>query len=452
MKRGTLITLIIIGALLAAAIIYSIASGGEKERILEAEVERGNFEILVTVTGELQAERSTEINAPLQLRSRRLRIRDVKIQDLVPEGTLVDSGDYVATLDRSEADNTLKDIMDQVEQEQSRYDKTRIDTTIQLRELRDQLINLKFAVEEAKIKLEQSEFEPPATIRQAQIDLDKAERAYEQAKKNYKLKVERARADMTDVAIELAEEHRRMEEMQEVLENFIIKAPSPGMVIYKKEWSGQKRTVGSTVQPWDLTVATLPDLSSMVSRTYVNEIDIRKIKKGQQVRIGVDAFPEKSYTGVVDDVANIGEQLPNTDAKVFEVTIKLNEYDSILRPSMTTSNMIVTDVYKDVLHIPLEAVHSNDSISWVYKKNHTKQVVMLGAANENQIILEKGLEEGERVLLSKPSDAEDYKLRGEELIPEIIARKEAPEDSLRQEQGKRKTSESPRTRRRRVQQ
>lgn len=442
-----MITLIIIGAVLAAAIIYSIASGGEKERILEAKVEKGDFEILVTVTGELQAERSTEINAPMQLRSRRLRIRDVKIQDLVTEGTVVDSGDYVATLDRSEADNTLKDIMDQVEQEQSRYDKTKIDTTIQLRELRDQLINLKFAVEEAKIKLEQSEFEPPATIRQAQIDLDKAERAYEQARKNYKLKVERARADMTDVTIELAEERRRMEEMQEVLENFVIKAPAPGMVIYKKEWNGQKRTVGSTVQPWDLTVATLPDLSSMISKTYVNEIDIRKISEGQQVRIGVDAFPEKSYTGVVDDVANIGEQLPNTDAKVFEVSVKVNEYDSILRPSMTTSNKIVTDVYKDVLYIPLEAVRSNDSISWVYKNNRTKQVVILGASNENQIIVEKGLEEGETVLLSKPPDAEDYKLRGEELIPEIIARKEAREDSLQQEQGEQKTPDVQKKRR-----
>jgi len=112
------------------------------------------------------------------------------------------------------------------------------------------------------------------------------------------------------------------------------------MVIYYKEWGGDKRKVGSSISAWDLTVATLPDLSAMNSKCYVNEIDISKVKAGQKVRISVDAFPEKKYTGVVTYVANIGEQLPNADAKVFEVTIKVNEYDPILRPAMTTGNLI----------------------------------------------------------------------------------------------------------------
>ncbi|MCK7532908.1 MAG: HlyD family efflux transporter periplasmic adaptor subunit [Marinilabiliales bacterium] len=81
------------------------------------------------------------------------------------------------------------------------------------------------------------------------------------------------------------------------------------MVIYKREWNGAKRKVGSEISPWDPVVATLPDLSSMISKTYVNEIDVSKVKAGQRVRLTVDAFPEKSYTGAVISVANIGEQL-----------------------------------------------------------------------------------------------------------------------------------------------
>ena len=61
----------------------------------------------------------------------------------------------------------------------------------------------------------------------------------------------------------------------------------------------------------------------MISKTYVNEIDVSKVKAGQKVEIIVDAFPERSYTGTVTSVANIGEQLPNADAKVFEVLIKV---------------------------------------------------------------------------------------------------------------------------------
>ena len=81
------------------------------------------------------------------------------------------------------------------------------------------------------------------------------------------------------------------------------------MVIYKREWGGDKRKVGSEISPFDPVVATLPDLSSMISKTYVNEIDVSKVKVGQRVRLTVDAFPEKSYSGVVTSVANIGEQL-----------------------------------------------------------------------------------------------------------------------------------------------
>ncbi len=402
MKRKTILAIAIPVALIVALVLYSALSGKEKEVVLETEVEQGTFEISVMVTGELQAIRETEIKAPSQLRSRNLRIRTVKIQDLIPEGTVVDSGQWVATLDRSEADNSLKDILDNLEQKESEYMRTKLDTTMQLRELRDQLFNLSFAMEEAEITLEQSQYEPPAAIRQAQIELEKAKRAYDQAEKNYGLKVQQARAEMREAEINMARDQRSKEEMEAVMQKFDIYAPSSGMVIYKKDWSGQKRVAGSEINTWDLAVATLPDLSTMISMTYVNEIDISKLKKGQKVEVGVDAFPEKKYTGEVTEVANIGQQLPNTDAKVFEVKIELNERDTILRPSMTTSNMVITQVLDSVLFIPLEAVHANDSLTFVYTRDGKKQVVVLGESNENHIVVDMGLKKGQKLYLSMP--------------------------------------------------
>lgn len=435
MKRRTLITSLVLLGVVVAVLIYSLASGEDATKPLEAEVERGAFEIIVTVTGELQAERSTDIEAPADLRSRELRFRNLTIQDLIPEGTIVDSGDYVATLDRSEADNSYKDVLDQLEMAEANYNRTKLDTTLQLRQLRDELINLEFNMEEAEITLEQSQFEPPATIRQAQINLDKAKRAYEQAVENYELKVQQAVADMTEVRLELAEEQRTRDKMEQVLNQFVITAPASGMVIYKRDWGGNKRVVGSTISTFDLVVATLPDLSSMISKTYVNEIDVSKIKKGQKVRLGVDAFPEKQFTGEVTYVANIGEQLPNTDAKVFEVTILINESDPVLRPSMTTSNKIITQAFNSVLYVPLEAVYSNDSMTYVYMKNNTRQVVVLGEANENEIIVEQGLSETDRVYLSAPEEAEEMKFEGLELV-EVIRQKEAEKKRLEEEQNR----------------
>ncbi len=423
MKKKILIPLIVLAAALVAIVVYSMVPDGDQSVQLTTKVVKDNFEVIVAVTGELKARNSTEIKGPSELRSQNLRIRSIKIQSLIPEGTVVDSGDWVATLDRSEADNSLKDMNDELEKTQSQYIKTQLDTTIQLRQLRDDLINLQFNMEESAIALEQSKFEPPATIRQAQINLDKSKRAYEQAQKNYNLKVQQSRADMTEVSINLSKQRRRKEEMESVLKNFDIMAPAPGMVIYQREWNGQKRTVGSEINTWDLTVAELPDLSTLVSRTYVNEIDISRIKVEQKVKIGVDAFPEKSYTGVITEVANIGEQLPNTDAKVFEVKVELFEKDPILRPSMTTSNKIVTVEYPDVLSIPLETVHTNDSMTYVYTKKGLRKVIVLGESNENSIIVEQGLTEGEEILISVPDEPEKYKFDGLELIQVIRERK-----------------------------
>jgi HlyD family secretion protein len=431
-KKKPLIITISIAVVVIGILIYSGMSGKEKEVILETEVQRGLFEIAVVVTGELQALNETEINAPSSLRGRSLRIRNVKIQNLIAEGSVVDSGDWVATLDRSEADLELKDRMDEIEEQETSLMRIKLDTTIELRRLRDDLINLKFSMEEAKITLEQSRFEPPATIRQAEISLEKAERAYEQASDNYALRVQQAQGDIRAEELDLIREQRRLREMTDVLDQFDIRAPAPGMVIYKREWNGEKRTAGSEISSWDLAVATLPDLSSMISKTYVNEIDISKVRPGQKVFIGVDAFPEKEFTGEVVEVANIGEQLPNTDAKVFEVRIELNERDSILRPSMTTSNRIITRVFDDVLYLPLEALHANDSLTYVYTKNNLKRVVVTGETNENSIIIEQGLKDGDVVYLSTPDNTDLYKYDGLELMS--VLQERAKEQKRRQQE------------------
>jgi multidrug efflux pump subunit AcrA (membrane-fusion protein) len=423
MQKKIYIPFIIIIILLVIGFSFT-RKGSTTDELISVPVKEGKFEITVMVTGELQAKNSEKITGPRELRNNRyLRFRDIKIQDLIPEGTVVDSGDYVATLDRSEANNQLKDIRDEVQKIESRYTKTKLDTTISLRNLRDELLNMKFAMEEAKIRLEQSKYEPPATIRQAEIELEKAGRAYGQAQRNYELKVQQAKADMTEVAIELAQQKRKRDAMLEVLEKFVITAPKKGMVIYHKEWSGQKRKVGSTINPWDLTVATLPDLSKLVSKTYVNEIDISKVKVGQQVEIGVDAFPGKKFTGIVSQVANIGEQLPNTDAKVFEVTISLKESDPVLRPSMTTSNIIHVKTFEDVLHIPLVAVFIEDSLTFVHMKNKNRQVVKLGEANENEIIVEHGLSIDDEILLNSPEKNKDEEWLGVDPLPPAAEKK-----------------------------
>jgi multidrug resistance efflux pump len=439
MKRTIIISAIVVALAIIVMVIIGKATSRKDVENLFAEAKRGQFDIIVTTTGELQAENSTDILGPQIAQSRNIRVMDIKITDLVPEGTEVKAGDYVATLDRTTFDNTLKDEIERLVTQETNLEVKVLDTAVTLSNLRDNIKNLRFAVEEAEITLQQSKYEPPTTIRQAEIALDRAARSLDQAIRGYALRVEQARSDMRNLRNNLAEQRQRVADLQDILSKFIISAPSDGMVIYKRDRTGAKRRIGSSISAWDNVVATLPDMSTMISRTYVNEIDVSKVKANQPVEIIVDAFPERSYTGSVISVANIGEQLPNADAKVFEVLIKVNGSDPILRPSMTTGNKIVTKSISDVVYIPLETVQATpDSIPFVYTKNGYKQIVLLGESNENSIIVEQGLEAGTSIYLSTPADPERFKLGGEELIAVNKDRAKARRDEemrMRQETG-----------------
>lgn len=426
MKKTLIITGIIVVVAIIALIVISKLTSKKEIANLFAQVVKGQFEIVVTTTGELQAEYSTDIRGPEFTETRNVRFMDIKIQDLVPEGTEVKKGDYVATLDRTSFDNTLKDELDRLVTFENNLEVKILDTAVTLSNLRDNIKNLRYTVEEAAITLQQSKYEPPTTIRQAEIALDRAQRSLDQTVRGYSLRVEQAKSEMRTIQNNLGDQRQKVADLQRILSRFIITAPSDGMVIYKRDRLGAKRKVASSINPWDNVVATLPDLSKMISKTYVNEIDVSKVKPAQKVEIIVDAFPERNYTGIVSSVANIGEQLPNADAKVFEVLIKVDGSDPILRPSMTTGNKIITKTINDVIFIPLECVQAGtDSIPFVYTRNRTKQVVVLGESNENNVIIEKGLEPGTTIYLSTPEDAERFRLAGEELIPVIKEKEKA---------------------------
>jgi HlyD family secretion protein len=426
MKRNLIIGA---GVVVVLLIGFFIVKGNKSSEVADvlANVKRGPFKVEIETTGELEAKNSVKILGPGALRD--FRIWQVTIQSIVDEGTVVKKGDWVATLDRSEFQNKFNEKQIELEKANSKYVQTQLDTTLQLRQARDELINLKYGVDEKVIILEQSKFEPPATIKQAEINLDKAKRSYEQALENYKIKKNQNIEKMREVNAEFRKVNNEMTAMSKVLQSFNILAPEDGMVIYEKGWDGKPIKAGSQIQMWDPNVAQLPDLTKMLSKTYVNEVDVRKVKPGQKVEVGLDAYPDKKLSGQVIRVANVGEQRPNSDAKVFEVAVEINGTDPTLRPSMTTSNKIIVSVKDSALFIPLETLHSHfDTITFVYLKeglNTIKQEIIVGETNANDAVIVKGLKEGDRLFLSVPPGNEDKDFN---LLPEMNGKRKKKQD------------------------
>jgi HlyD family secretion protein len=417
MKKTIVTTVIVVVITLIALIVFSKVTARNDTAGLLTEVSSGKFEITVTTTGEVVAENSIDILGPAFTQGRDVRSTNIKITDLVPEGTEVQKGDFVASLDRTELENSLKDFRERVTSMQTDLETLLLDTAVTMNSIRDQISNQVHTVAEAEITLRNSKYEPPTTLRQAEINYDQAKRTLEQLKRSYELKDAQTKVLVKNRRLFLSRMQRRVDDYDYVLSQFNITAPAAGMIIYERDRFGNKRKIGSNINAVDRVVATLPDLRSLMSKVFISEIDIRKIKPGLHVNISVDAFPNKSYTGTVASMANIGEKLPNTDTKVFEVLIRIDGTDMSLRPSMTTNNKILIKSLDNVAFLPNECIHAGtDSIPFVYTKSGHKQVVILGESNDKEVVIKKGLKPGTLVYTATPENPEKFSLKGKELL------------------------------------
>ncbi|GAA4302664.1 efflux RND transporter periplasmic adaptor subunit [Aestuariibaculum suncheonense] len=394
-------------------LILSFYNSGNNENIsLTTNVVKGTFNDEVIISGEAQSTSSKQINGPSN--ARQFGLYDIKIQDLVPEGTIVKKGDYIGKLDVSELNGKILDAQINLDNAESTYTQQQLDTTLTLKQERNAIKDLLFEIEETKLELNQSKYEAPAVIRQLEIKLEKSERNLKSKKEDYSIKKQQSNARMIIASNNVSKNRQRIDELLELQKQFTIYSDEGGMVTYIKEWNGTKKQVGSTISPWEPAIASLPDLTKMESKTYSNEVDVRKIKQGLTVKVGFDAFPDIELDGVVTEVANVGETKTGSDIKLFQVLIKLNGTNDNIRPGMTTSNRILTKQIDDVLMIPLEAIFSKDSISYAYVKSGLsieKQQVVLGNSNNEVVIIKKGLKEKDVVYLTKPNDLEDKSIK-----------------------------------------
>jgi RND family efflux transporter MFP subunit len=410
-RPRVIIPVVAVVALIALAVVFGGTDATGTSAAISTKVKSGEFRIIVTTTGELRARKAVQIQGPPNMQA--AQVYQTRISSLVSEGTVVKAGDIVAELDRSAIAGKHQEISLALQKAEAQYTQADLDSALTLATAREEIRTLELGLEEKRIARDQSKYEAPSVRRQADIEHEKAERAFAQAKANYITKKQQSIAKMREVGSELERQRNQLGIVGSAMNGFTIRAPAPGMVIYDKEWNGKKKVVGSQVSAWDPTVATLPDLTQMESVTYVNEIDVRKISVGQKAEIALDADPSKRLAGTVEAVANVGEQRPNADAKVFEVKITITTVDTTLRPGMTTANEVLTASLPNKLSVPLEAVASEDSVTFVFKRDGggvVKQEVETGAMNENEIVVVRGLGADDEVLLTPPANKAELSL------------------------------------------
>jgi RND family efflux transporter MFP subunit len=404
-KKRTRIIITGLGVALLFVVIIITKGGSTKGK--SQVVRLGNLEVLVTGRGEINGEKSLKIELDAALQDYELRVWSYKISDLIQEGKKVSKGDFIAQLDQSELMNNMRQRITEKEKVDADLKNAVIDSTVNLTAKREDIANALLDLQYKQIDLDLSKYESGAQQRKARMEYQKAQIELDREKRNYVL-------EQNKLKVRIRRNEENAENLQKIINKFQkaiastrIISPGNGIVMIDEDFLGKKLSKDSQVSTWKPTIAMLPDMTSVIVKTYIKEIDVTKVNLGDPVRITVDALPGKILTGKVHKIANMGEARSGFDMNVFEVIIRLDHSDPDLKPGMTCNNDIIISKYDQVLLAPLKSVFKDDKNNYVYVQGGgriVKTPVELGDEDDKNVVVLKGLEKGDRVLLYEPRE------------------------------------------------
>jgi len=213
---------------------------------------------------------------------------------------------------------------------------------------------------------------------------------------------QRAWAEVKIAEADLLHSSEALKEASERLADTKIRAPFTGTILKKFVDRGQ--VISSTLSSASegTQIFSMANLDKIYVTAGVDEVDIAKIRPGQQVTVTVDALPERSFEAEVERVAPQGRT--ERTVTVFDVVVRVVDRDkSLLMPGMTADVKVLTDIRKGALLVPREAVKSKGPKAGVYLVKGAAQEfveVTTGATDGVFVEIRKGVAEGDEVVTS----------------------------------------------------
>ncbi len=194
-----------------------------------------------------------------------------------------------------------------------------------------------------------------------------------------------------------------------------IAAPSSGVVILRGVEEGETVVGGTSTFGGGTELFTIADLSTLLIKAAINEVDIGKVEAGDTVAITVDAFPDDTASGIVRLVPPAARQQDRV--RVFDVEIEVESGHDILRPGMTANVSIAGPSRIDVVRVPVAAVFFAEGKPIVHRVIGTdteRTDVTLGLSDLTFVEIVDGLGDGDSVALEDPAEAaRRARLRGQ---------------------------------------
>lgn len=259
-------------------------------------------------------------------------------------------------------------------------------------------------------------YEFPKEAEKLLSDYNEAGRELERIKAGARSKLAQAQAKLSSKEATYSLEKERLEKLRKQLAACTIKAPVPGQVVYSSsmmnQWERRNNPIeiGAEIRERQ-KIISIPDASEMKVEIKIHETWVDKVQPGQQAKITISAFPDKTFTGKVLKKAPLAdpEEWLNPDLKVYSTDVSIDGTHEFLKTGMTAKVEIIIEELKNVISIPIQAVvnRNGKKVCYVMGSKEPKQrEVDTGLFNDNFVEIKSGLAEGEKVLLNPPRVSE----------------------------------------------
>jgi macrolide-specific efflux system membrane fusion protein len=353
---GLFVLLIVVASVIAAR---SKAGNGKLGDALTAKVKRGDLDVVVLETGRVEPLLQTQIKSKVGG-----QVTDV----LVQEGEKVKKGQVLL---RIEATDYQRDVAR---------------TEAEIAQARE-------AVAYAIIQLKRAEKASSVNIAPAQ-ELDQMK---------HEATLASARLKAAEVALAVARDRLRYTS---------IVAPFDGTIIQRNVQPGEVVIPGVTATVEGKAALVLADMSVLLVKTDLNQIDVARVKKGQTAEITLDALPGKKFTATVTRVAPSAATVNGRDAFPVEASLAESQDLAEIKPGMTADVRVLIEKRPKVLLLPIEAVISEKGKDTVQLLEHKpkggapttrESEVKLGERNDREVEIKSGIDEGAEVMIKPPA-------------------------------------------------
>lgn len=180
-------------------------------------------------------------------------------------------------------------------------------------------------------------------------------------------------------------------------EEYPLRAPFAGTVVQVMKAEGEYVEIKTE----NNTIVRIDDLSRLFIVSEVPESDIGKIRVGQEVLVKANAVLDRSYQGIIREIALAAKEKKewsrSGDRVEFDVRVEIVDKDKQIRPGMSAVIDIITDRRDNVLALQHEYVEKNGDAYQVTLENGEKKKIEVGGQNEEVFEIRAGLSEGEKV-------------------------------------------------------